>query len=354
MATSTVLEPVVENIPADLRSTPRWVLWKVEARSRRPAKVPKRVTGTNARVSDPATWSTFDEVHDAYRDNPGTFSGVGFVFSADDALLGIDLDHCRDPETGEIAEPHASIVRELDSYTEVSPSGTGVKVFLRGEIPPGVRKQNHEIGLEMYQAGRYFTVTGRHVPGTPTSVNERSSQLEQLIRRFLVTPSETNANAESPGDNAGNINTARAALAALNPERADGYWTWLEVGMALHSVSDGLQDDWDEWSQQSRKYTAGCCHQKWRSFHRTSGASQVRLGTLIHYAVEDGWTPPWRSQRGHDQDDVSNGVIANCQTQEGANGSQPNRRWPSSWPSMGSSSMKRRSSTLSCCLTSAR
>ena len=73
---------------------------------------------------------------------------------------GVDLDACRDPETGAMtAEAHAMILA-LSSYTEISPSGTGVHILLRGRLLPGRRRQGH---VEIYADGRYFTVTGQHV-----------------------------------------------------------------------------------------------------------------------------------------------------------------------------------------------
>jgi putative DNA primase/helicase len=63
--------------------------------------------------------------------------GIGFVFTESDPFCGVDLDACVDPKTGEIASWASEIVRELNSYTAFSPSGTGLHVLLRAEFPPG-------------------------------------------------------------------------------------------------------------------------------------------------------------------------------------------------------------------------
>lgn len=104
---------------------------------------------------------------------------------------GIDLDGCRDPETGAVAQWAQSIIDRFRTYTEVSPSGTGVKLFLRGKSPlqKGKKKTvdaerigNKTPGIELYDHGRYFTVTGWQVNGTPASVEDRQSELDEFCR----------------------------------------------------------------------------------------------------------------------------------------------------------------------------
>ena len=86
----------------------------------------------------------------------------------------MDLDHCRNPETGEISEWAWAIIRTLDTYAEASPSGCGVRLFLRGDLPAHGRKRGD---YENYQTGRYVTVTGQHIDGTPTTINHRQAEL---------------------------------------------------------------------------------------------------------------------------------------------------------------------------------
>lgn len=96
----------------------------------------------------------------------------------------MDLDGCLDPETGE-AEPWAmQIVEDLSSYTEVSPSGTGLHVIARAELPEGRRRDDK---IEMYDRGRFFTVTGRRLPGTPHLIEERQEQIAALHARLFPT-----------------------------------------------------------------------------------------------------------------------------------------------------------------------
>jgi hypothetical protein len=88
-----------------------------------------------------------------------------------------------------------------------------------------------------------------------------------------------------------NIETARAALGALSPPRADDRDDWLAVGMCLHAVSDDLLDQWDNWSKQSEKHRPGESAKQWRSFKRQSSGGRG-LGTLVQMADTD--SPGWR------------------------------------------------------------
>jgi primase-polymerase (primpol)-like protein len=105
---------------------------------------------------------------------------VGFVVTATHPFAGVDLDHCRDPETGKVALWAADIIRRLDSYTEVTPSGAGVRIWVRATLPPGGRKKGR---IELYDRDRYFTITGAHVPGRrPPSRRGRRSWRRCTLR----------------------------------------------------------------------------------------------------------------------------------------------------------------------------
>src|SRR5215217_7637988 len=104
--------------------------WRIEEPDGRPTKVPySPFTGGKASTADPETWASYSEAVEAYREQG--YDGIGFVFSKDDPFCGVDLDGCLDPQTEEIESWAQEIIRELNSYTEVSPSGTGVHVLVR-------------------------------------------------------------------------------------------------------------------------------------------------------------------------------------------------------------------------------
>jgi primase-polymerase (primpol)-like protein len=158
-----------------LRDARRWVVWNLEDRQGKPTKVPYQAVCPSARASstDSTTWADFSAALAAVED--GKADGLGFVLG--DGYAGVDLDACRHPETGAVTAEAQAIINELSSYAEISPSGAGVHILLRGDLPAGGRRQGH---VEIYADGRYFTVTGHHLEETPTTIEERTAQLVTL------------------------------------------------------------------------------------------------------------------------------------------------------------------------------
>src|SRR5215204_4137890 len=165
----------------NIRDLKQWLCWRIEEREGKPTKVPySPLTGKKASSTDPQTWASYTEAVKAYREHG--YGGIGLVFGEHDPFCGVDLDGCLNPETGEIEEWAREIIEELDSYTEVSPSGSGIHVLVKGKLLPG---RNRKGPIEMYDRGRYFTVTGRHLAGTPNSIESRQEQLTSLARRVF-------------------------------------------------------------------------------------------------------------------------------------------------------------------------
>jgi len=159
------------SIPEELRKHRQWVNWKSIERGGKLTKVPFQPNGTPAKSSDPSTWCDYDELASV------GFDGIGFVFHQDDPYVGIDLDGCRDPQTGKLDAWAREIVVRLNSYAEVSPSGTGVKVFGVSDSVwkhankvelPGAGYGGKRPGIEVYDCGRYFATTGKHLKGLGT------------------------------------------------------------------------------------------------------------------------------------------------------------------------------------------
>ena len=159
-ATPGVYAPIVENIPERLTERPQWVCWRLEERGDKTTKVPY-TPGTLRRASstDLMTWRTFSEALAAYEAGEPPYDGIGFVFCSADPFVGIDLDGCRDRETGAVegwAQELISSVRE--GYIEISPSGTGIHVIVEGTVRGGGMRKGK---VEMYGRDRFFTITGR-------------------------------------------------------------------------------------------------------------------------------------------------------------------------------------------------
>ncbi|MBK8246539.1 MAG: AAA family ATPase [Gemmatimonadetes bacterium] len=155
-----MIDPITDAIPAELRARDQWVTWRAETRGGRLTKIPYASLTRKASSTDPDTWRSFSSAVADYETNP-EFDGIGYVFSPDDPLFGVDLDKCRNPDTGEITPEALEWVEKFATYTEVSPSGTGLKLFGIGAMPEGFSgKRSAGANVEAYDHARYFTVTG--------------------------------------------------------------------------------------------------------------------------------------------------------------------------------------------------
>ena len=175
-----------ESIPSELRPIEHWICWREGERDGKPTKIPTKPYRTNGSpnldVTDPSQRRDFETAWKSLNDSRVDADGLGFVFTEEVGIAGVDLDKCRNPETGELEEWAAAIVERLDSYTEVSPSGTGVHILVGGELPPGGNRKGR---VEMYDTDRYFTVTGEHVEGTPTDIRKCQVELAEVHRDYI-------------------------------------------------------------------------------------------------------------------------------------------------------------------------
>lgn len=206
--------PVVHDaIPRDLREIDQWVLWRYEERGGKPTKVPYRVNGAKASSTDPQTWTTHDDVWTTYQ--AGGYSGIGLVLTETADIVGVDLDKCRDAESGTIEPWAVAIIERLQSYTEVSPSGCGIRIFLRATMP-GARTRKGQI--EIYGSGRYLTVTGHHVDGSPLTVEHRQAELDALHKETFGDGAGAHGNESSRhhANGAASVNGHTAGVSAAS------------------------------------------------------------------------------------------------------------------------------------------
>jgi AAA domain len=147
-------------IPTDLKALRRWAPWKAIWNEERGKwdKVPYRPEGYGLSSMQPDRWVSFEEAVRAFDTGAGKYSGVGLVLTGMTDVVGIDLDRCI--TDGQIAPWAQEIIDSVDSYTELSPSGTGLRILARGSIPEDV--QDNTVGIEVYNGhkGRFLTVTG--------------------------------------------------------------------------------------------------------------------------------------------------------------------------------------------------
>ncbi|MGG0645469.1 phage/plasmid primase, P4 family [Bacillus mycoides] len=169
-------------IPAELKNTPHWILWRSEVRNGKKTKVPYQINGEMAQSNNKRSWSTFPTIINFYE--KGGYDGIGFMFSKDDPFVGIDIDHCI--QEGALTSLAEDVIETLQSYTEYSPSGDGIHIIAKGTLPlkgPGTGRKNVDLGLEVYRHGRYFTFTGDCLDQVP--VEDRTDELKVLFEKYL-------------------------------------------------------------------------------------------------------------------------------------------------------------------------
>lgn len=168
------------NLPQELRSLKQWCLWRYEdVGAAKPTKVPYSVNGKHASVTDTSTWSTFQDV--VTRFNAGGYSGIGFIFSDDDPYSFIDLDDAEGDDA--ILQRQLKVYHEFNSYSEVSPSGKGLHIIVKGVISAGRRRSN----IEVYSSQRYATMTG-NIYNNQNIIQDRQELLKQLWEQIGSGP----------------------------------------------------------------------------------------------------------------------------------------------------------------------
>ena len=272
-------------LPTALVEYDQWICWREQERDGKPTKVPITPrSGEFASSTDEQTWTPFDNALE-YAE-AGKADGIGFVFTDDDPFVGVDLDDCRDPDTGTVDEAADDIIDRLDSYTERSPSGTGYHVLIKGELPDG---RNRKGTIEMYDSARFFTVTGDHVAETPTTVARRQDALAAVHREYvqddICEQASNNGGGETTQEQAPDIDLddqelLEKAKNATNGEKFERLWNGNTLSYESQSEADmalcfllafwtgGDATRIDQLFQQS-----GLMRDKWDEVHYADGST---------------------------------------------------------------------------------
>jgi hypothetical protein len=168
-----------ENVPADLTRLSNWVLWRYQERDGNPTKVPYTFMGYRASATNPEHWTTF-ECALKFASRLGFCDGIGVVFPPDRTITGIDLDDIWQSDADEGPTWARGIVeRFANSYMEISPSGSGLKIWCHARSPRCGRWTVGAGAVEIYDHARFFAVTGRFA-GISVLANHQSD-VEALV-----------------------------------------------------------------------------------------------------------------------------------------------------------------------------
>ena len=168
-----------EKLPTELKEKAMFCLWKHESNG----KVPYQINGCKAKATDKKSFSDYKSVVDGLNGYDGI--GIGIF----DGLCAVDIDHC--VEDGSLSETAQDIIKEMNSYTEYSPSGTGVRIIFRVSNPSYDKKHyyinNRKLGLEIYVSGytnRFVTITGNAL--NENDVSERDTELIRVLEKYML------------------------------------------------------------------------------------------------------------------------------------------------------------------------
>lgn len=286
------LESIKDLLP-EMAEYPQWIGYTLTdiKENGKGTKIPKYLDGNllkNAKTNDPATWMAFNQAYEMVK--KFNLAGLGFIFSDKDPFVGIDLDLCRDPKTGQIEQWAKDIIFYLNSYTEITPSGKGFHILCKGTIERSLKRDP----IEIYNNLRFFTITGHVLGEDLTDIEERSTKINELITFISEKEQKHNEHQRhtqskqldsAPQDN---YEKAELALNNLSSWRCDEHDSWLAVGMSLRELGQSGFYLWDNWSRQSSKYNQRECEKRWRSFYNGGNSSgTITLSSLFYWAKQD-------------------------------------------------------------------
>lgn len=289
----TTIKPHLNSIvaPDEMRNLPAWLVWRFEYHEgeERPRKIPYYTTGgkrhgKQGSQQDLQQLTTFDAARTAAARRG--FDGVGFVPMPEFNICALDFDHC--VTNGEVHPDLIPIV--MNTYAEYSPSGTGVRAFVKGQYGNS-KARGEPYGFEVFSSKGFVTVTGNRLEVVDLENNENTiADLDKTVRalcakRFTREVAETGVSAGDP------LGLTPAQIdKCLSVIDADiGHDEWLSVGMALHHETQGEGFDlWNDWSELGSKYPGReVLLNRWSSFGKTHDRT-VTARSLVHLANENG------------------------------------------------------------------
>jgi putative DNA primase/helicase len=181
-----------DNVPPELKAIPQWVCYRRVPKEKDPTKTDKKPidpkSGKYAAVNNPKTWGTFEQAVAKYNED-SSISGIGIVLTPHLGIVGIDFDDCLSDDGTFLWG--ADEVKNLNTYTEQSPSDTGIRMFAFGTLPPSGR---HEGNIEIYNSGRFLTVTG-NVVGTYRTIEDRHKKIKDFHKKIFAKKAKKRADA---------------------------------------------------------------------------------------------------------------------------------------------------------------
>jgi archaellum biogenesis ATPase FlaH len=284
--------------PDALRQLKGWLVWRWVRRPDRPKalKMPYYVSGpvrkhTHGSAEDRALLVTFEEAKKAA--DLHDFAGVGLALMPEFGITALDFDNC--VKDG-VIDPRVEQLT-IGTYAELSPSGTGVRAFMRGEAPDSKDSTpaDNSFGFETFHGKGFVTFTGDVTDTTKLTGDENTvAPLSDAVKAFCASRFKRleRVRAECVGAGKPTFGMSPEQITDLLNKLPDDltYDEWRNVGMAVHHETEGDGFDiWDEWSSKSPKYTSSAYGmERWVSFGRNTSAEYTTMGSVLLMIRESG------------------------------------------------------------------
>ncbi len=228
-------------VPIELRNLNQWVLWKYEWKGSKGGKTgkwdkpPCTPHGGHANSTDSQSWISFEKAKTVYleglklsENDRKHFDGIGFVSARDASseiqLTLIDLDKCRNPNSGEVEHWAKEDLDLINSYSEISPSGTGIRIIARGKLLPDEGKGRKKGHVEIYQIAHYLTITGQNIKDYSREIELREDEIKRFYEKhFGESPRKIMRPLEHPDDKRVNLNDDEIIQLATNASNRDKF-----------------------------------------------------------------------------------------------------------------------------------
>jgi putative DNA primase/helicase len=270
------------SFPKELTELKQWVCWRLvpDGNGGKDKKMPfNPITGKAAASNKPDTWTDYATAADAL-ERYG-YTGLGFMFSKDDSIVGVDIDNCYDPKTKTFNEIARAIIARQPTYMEFSPSGTGIHLFYKGKMP-GVGNKNTKTGVEMYEHTRYFTMTGNKIDGATDIVAEDNGTLKWIHETYIRIPKDKKRKSKKSAPvKLSDDELLNLAKNSDNGEAFEKLWNgqWQETYASQSEADMALCCKLAFWSNKDKQQMdrlfrqSGLYREKWDTKHHASGAT---------------------------------------------------------------------------------
>lgn len=296
------------NIPLELKNTAQWVYWRpVKDASGKWKKIPFNPNDIQnyANINLSSTWSDFPTAQREVANYSA--GGIGFVLTSKDNFVGIDLDDCVDVSTGKVEDWAQLIIDNLNSYTERSPTGYGIRIFIKGTL--GDQTGMHRGKIEIYDKGRFLTVTGNYLPQYGNLIEDRQEQLNQLVLKLnSVNKTQQLKKASNKVMSDANIELVlEKAFRSQNGQKIKDLWSgsWSEWYPSQSEADLALCNYLVYWvSRDTKELNAlfeksGLYRNKWHERHGNRTYGEITIDNALlnvnesyKESKQDGWDDP--------------------------------------------------------------